>query len=409
MLKQQATNNRGTPGQLLSDAASTQPVDVRAAMGTNESVKRNIRRQRAKQHPPNPTTAADLIIPDEWTTTSSDNEENFLIYDNGEGSRNRMLVFASDIALRHLAQSSTWMMDGTFDTAPRIFSQLYVIRAPLGESAISCVYALLSDKSRSSYEELINAILNRCNELDFQPDPETVITDFEQGAISAVNNTLGPHVKTQGCFYHLTQSTWRKIQALGLVTLYRDDANVRLFCGMLDGIAFLPLEKVQDGMNFLKENIPDGLDELFIYFDATYVSGSFRRVQQPRLGEGIQPLRMRRLPALYPPELWNVHTVTLNGDARTNNLCEAWNRAFSTSIGHAHPTVWTLIDGLRKDHALVETSMFQYQRGQPPKKRVRRETKQLQTRLKMLCHSFNDGGRSLPDTLQAIGHCIRLT
>jgi len=48
-----------------------------------------------------------------------------------------------------------------------------------------------------------------CNDLGFQPDPTTVIMDF---AINAVTNTICPHVHIQDCFYHLTQSTWRKIQ-----------------------------------------------------------------------------------------------------------------------------------------------------------------------------------------------------
>jgi len=147
-------------------------------------------------------------------------------------------------------------MDDTFDTTPNIFSQHYVIRAPLGESSVSCVYALLSDKSQSTYEELIIAIQNRCNDLEFQPNPTTVIMDFEQAAINAVTNTIGPHVHIQGCFYHLTQSTWRKIQSMWLVTLYSASEDVRHFCGMLDGLAFLPVDCVVNGLQFLKQNIP---------------------------------------------------------------------------------------------------------------------------------------------------------
>jgi len=77
-------------------------------------------------------------------------------------------------------------------------AQLCVIQAPLGESSVSCVYTLLSDKTQSTYEGVINAIQNRCNNLGFQPDPTTMIMDFEQAAISAVTNSIGPHVHTQG-------------------------------------------------------------------------------------------------------------------------------------------------------------------------------------------------------------------
>jgi len=62
---------------------------------------------------------------------------------------------------------------------------------------------------------------------------------------------LGPHVTVHGCFYHLCQSTWRKVRELGLTTCYKDRADVRLFCGMLDALAFQPVDDVNEGMAFL--------------------------------------------------------------------------------------------------------------------------------------------------------------
>ena len=44
---------------------------------------------------------------------------------------------------------------------------------------------------------------------------------------------------------------------------------MKLFCGMLDGLAFLPLSDVPAGMDYLKEHTPDGLEPLD-YFDSTY-------------------------------------------------------------------------------------------------------------------------------------------
>ena len=73
---------------------------------------------------------------------------------------------------------------------------------------------------KSEYEELIIAIHNRCNDLGFQPDPTTVTMNFDQVAVNAATNTMHPHVHIQGCFYHLTQSTWRQIQSMGLVAMY---------------------------------------------------------------------------------------------------------------------------------------------------------------------------------------------
>jgi len=113
-------------------------------------------------------------------------------------------------------------------------------------------------------------------ELHIYPDPKTIITDFQLAAIQSVAAVLGPDVATQGCFYHLCQSTWRKMQELGRTEHYRTEDEVKPFCGMLDGLAFLPQDKVQAGMQYRKQRIPEGMEALVDYFDANYVTGTFR-------------------------------------------------------------------------------------------------------------------------------------
>ena len=134
-------------------------------------------------------------------------------------------MFASDAGLRHLATQHTWFMDGTFKIAPMLFDQLYIICAKVGESAVTCAYRLMTGKSQALYEEMLQAIISR--------------SGFEQTAIEAVKSTFGDHVNVRGCFYHLAESTWRKVQKLGLADQYHTDDEFILFCGMLDGLAFL--------------------------------------------------------------------------------------------------------------------------------------------------------------------------
>ena len=98
-------------------------------------------------------------------------------------------------------------MDGTHPSSPGLFKQLYIIRAPLGDSAVTCVYALLPGKSQQIYEELFGAVDRKCEQMGFSPDPTTVVTDFEQAAILTFRNTFGEQVIHCGCFYHLTQNT----------------------------------------------------------------------------------------------------------------------------------------------------------------------------------------------------------
>ena len=404
-MKENVTVNRGRPGQILADTLQTCPVEVRAAVGNMDSVKRTIRRQKKGSMPKDPTSLRELVIPEEWTTTGEPDNYTFLIHDSGPESANRILVFGSEKGLRHLCRSNTWFMDGTHCTAPGIFNQIYVIRAPLGESAVTCVYALLPGKSQEVYETMFSAIQDKCEELGFGADPLHIVTDFEQAVIRVVRATFGEHVSHRGCFYHLTQSTWRKVQELGMVELYKSNDDVKLICGMIDGLAFLPVGNVSDGMDYLRNNTPDECERLLDYFDKTYVSGTFRRIQP--VDEGVLAVRVRRIPPLFNPELWNVHQTTLDGDARTNNLCETWNNSFQRLIGYNHPSVWTTIDAFRKDQAMVETQLFQDANGQPPRKRVKAATKNLQERLCNLCKDFVEQRKNLEEFLRGVGHCIR--
>ena len=59
-----------------------------------------------------------------------------------------MLVFASEEGLKHLGASRRWFSDGTFSAAASIFYQLYAIRAPLGDTCVSCAYALLPGRTQ---------------------------------------------------------------------------------------------------------------------------------------------------------------------------------------------------------------------------------------------------------------------
>jgi len=94
--------------------------------------------------------------------------------------------------------------------APPVFreGQLYVIRAPLRDTYVTCVYALMTGKLQAEYEELLEAVLTALRCIGLAADLSVVMTDYEQAVMRALTDTLGHHVDNQGCFYHLTQNTW---------------------------------------------------------------------------------------------------------------------------------------------------------------------------------------------------------
>ncbi|XP_060554673.1 uncharacterized protein LOC132715654 [Ruditapes philippinarum] len=68
-----ADANRGKPGQILADKLLHYPVQVRAATGQHESLKRSIRRVKRGQAPKEPTSINDIPhpLPNDYTTTNN--------------------------------------------------------------------------------------------------------------------------------------------------------------------------------------------------------------------------------------------------------------------------------------------------------------------------------------------------
>ena len=132
------------------------------------------------------------------------------------------------------------------------------------------MYALLQRKTQTTYEQFFR-ILDESG-----CDPSSVIIDFERPVEKALRVVFGEQVQVQFCFYHLSQSIWRRIQHLGLKNLYELNNEFRLFCGQLDALVFLPPEDVKEGMVHLHFTMPEEAAPLLEYFDSTYISGQLR-------------------------------------------------------------------------------------------------------------------------------------
>ena len=122
-----------------------------------------------------------------------------------------MLIFSTRHNLQLLSQSQEWFSDGTFSTAPLLFEQLYTLHVVQYNTVVPVVYALLSNKTRDTYTKFIHALKI------LQPGlrPQQLMCDFEQAALQAFSNEF-PGIQTTGCFFHLSQSVWRRVQTEGL-------------------------------------------------------------------------------------------------------------------------------------------------------------------------------------------------
>ena len=263
-------------------------------------------------------------------------------------------------------------------------------------------------KTQEQYEELFSAVLRKCESLGFGVDTSFMVCYFAQAAFNAVVSVLGQHVSIRSCFYHLCQSRWRRVQELGLTTAYKTNDAIRHMCGMLDALAFLPIDDISNGLRYIQEAIPDGeyrfaLESLVTYFDTTYINGALRRIQRPEETGGVK-LHLRRMPPLFSPSLWNVHEATISGTVRTNNLCESCNHTFKHLVGNSHPSVWVVIQALQQDASMCSLTILQNACGNALVKRVKRATVKLQQRLQTLCTERRVNVKSTKEVLCAIGH-----
>ena len=125
--------------------------------------------------------------------------------DSADTTAGRAVIFATDRRLGVPASSDRAPADGNFSTAPRAFPQTYATRAIFGERSVTSAYVFLSRKTRDSYENLLNALVNRCAELGSLFCPRALNTDFESAMLQASQLVFGQNCRKVTFYYHLSQ------------------------------------------------------------------------------------------------------------------------------------------------------------------------------------------------------------
>ena len=221
-MKERANNSGEKTRTILSQGMVNLSESSIASLLRLESVKRTIRRHKSVDQDStiNQASAADVLVPDRYMVTLK--EETFLLYDSGIGDTDRMLIFSTPKMLSLLQESQSWFADGTFKVVPKQFFQLYTIHAEKDSITIPCIYALLSNKTELAYRKLLLKLL----ELKPALNPLCIMIDFEKAALNAFENTFLSVVS--GCFFHISQNIYRRIQSAGLVNQYIEDEDFAL-------------------------------------------------------------------------------------------------------------------------------------------------------------------------------------
>ncbi|CAM4835599.1 unnamed protein product [Rotaria magnacalcarata] len=114
---------------------------------------------------------------------------------------------------------------------------------------------------------------------------DRIISDFETSLIPAIFAEF-PQTLHKGCYFHHIQSIYRRIQNLGLATVYSEDEEIRTCCRKLMALAFLPLDEVESSFYNLRgivnSRVKELLHQLFLYHDDYWMNKV--RLQSIHLG-----------------------------------------------------------------------------------------------------------------------------
>ena len=123
-IKDRAGNTNDTSQQMLGAELRNVSKATAVALTSLNNMRCNIRRQRDDHNMPAvPQRREDIpVLPNNYQIKNRGNR--FLLFDSGVGDVNRLIIFATNDALRLFATNPHWFMNGTFKVCPKYFSKL---------------------------------------------------------------------------------------------------------------------------------------------------------------------------------------------------------------------------------------------------------------------------------------------
>ena len=252
--------------------------------------------------------------------------------------------------------------DGTFNTCPSVFHQIYTIHIQIDGIMYPVVYALLPSKSEQVYTRFFNLVQRTMitNNLPFSPT--TVLMDFERAAQNAIRSVCHG-ITIKGCFCHYIQRIWRKAQMTGLQIPYRDNEDIRKLVRRAAALPLVPEHQVEDTWFHCLQD----LDDTDLPVDTTPFTDYI-------IAQWIE----------RDHTVWN-HFNTEG--PRTTNHIEAWHGKVKKKVQHCHPNIYTIIQAFKDNQASNEIHRLQLQAGGTQRPRPRKN-RNIDSRLRLLKQRF---------------------
>ena len=275
----------------------------------------------------------------------------------------------------------TWM--GHF-TPP----QLYTVHAKVYDQMFPLIYGLLPNRLAQTYERFLTILRNEVLEVgngDIILNPNTIMVDYELGAIQAIRRTL-PGTQVKWCLFHYGQAINRGVQRIGLAAQYRAaEAGdpLRRWIRRLSALPLVPLDQVDHVFDQAIFDAPQvqGVDDMHTYMRNTWLN----------------------VDARFPRDLWNQYTRM--EESRTINSLEGWHNKINRYVGKPHPNIFELIQFLQKEELFQRTELMRLQAGGQANPRKPRYIR-LDQRIQRLNTQFQNGERNTMEYVDAVAYLL---
>ena len=108
-------------------------------------------------------------------------------------------------------------------------------------------------------------ILTKLKELNIPFNIRSIVCDYELNIQKAINEIL-ENVEIHGCFYHLSETLYRRVVRKGFKQQYDDDIQFRKFVEHCSAIAHLPLTDLETGLEWIADNHSFEDEKTIFYF-----------------------------------------------------------------------------------------------------------------------------------------------
>lgn len=276
----------------------------------------------------------------------------------------RVIVFCSKNFKPLLYEIDEYYGDGTFQSAPVPFYQLYTIHGNFGSTSeitniVPLIYCLMSDKTEESYVVLFKMIKAQCPHWE----PKIFHSDFETAMTNALKKEF-PRVTIKGCYYHYLNALWRKAKFLGLKT----KMNLRIV-GLCKSLPLLPVEYINEGWNYIQSECHE-MQEVkpFVTYMNKYWLKNYEFIKE-----------------------WCVY----NQLHRTNNFAEGWHARLNRVINKNYVTIAKLLSVLVRDISINKMAISNAKTGHSQNKRQRllkeRDTFIINTQMSLIHKEISVG------------------